>query len=830
MNQTIRSLVGAIWVAVAMSATAGAAEHDLKVLFQGGNVPSNVAKVLRALDGQDLLRFQYKEGKVGQVPAALIQDHLDLPTWPEAMNPLAAAWNHGLAPGEPLVEPRTILVPDLDLDSNTEVRRYERTEAGRWLLLKDKQQWGRSATEDTDDGTVSRLRLTNYTLAVPVDSEARLSRAVAALQPLRSEEIVLLHRPVQSAAEPLKFGVRFEGGLLDKDIHAVLTRFLDLGLIDTEKHLLRPGENPDEVYRARLGVPVSLRPMIVELNRSLADQGFRNLRADKTWLEYPDVRFREYEWELRLDRENADHRRHESDLRKSWDFWIKETRSAKTGAPASDSDRFVDLKLRGYELTLVAPNEQLLRQAQQELKKIERRNVVPLFPHSDPVPKYSTANTQSPQYWPPDQFFKHTELAYDIEASAGCYLRRCDPDRRLLDARDAESVSKVLVLDRFPVDVGHPDLSAGGPPQSEAGGKQQLRVHQATDHDHATHMAGLIGAQVNRFGVAGVNPKAEVLTLQWDLQDALMVDKIQRKMRFGRRSVTLFASSWQQVTSRDPVLKFLEESRPFWVVAAGQCKGSSSPALDCDDGGNGVDLENHSKRAPTNRAHLPNVLVVTACDDCYGPQASVPANFNRSRTHAHVAAPGNDVFSLLDDAHYGSMSGTSQAAALVAGVASAMIAMHDHYYEALFLKRRIQVTSTFQTLRDLPVASGAVDLTAALLSPVKHHWRREGSKTFEPFEDASWSIAVLDVVKDGRAVPLPVQQIMRLQRIENEWVIYYAERDDFENWGTVHRLGPVTIRGKPGIVLHKTRTVKPLDELSDVLLFDSWPAMEAASR
>jgi hypothetical protein len=176
------------------------------------------------------------------------------------------------------------------------------------------------------------------------------------------------------------------------------------------------------------------------------------------------------------------------------------------------------------------------------------------------------------------------------------------------------------------------------------------------------------------------------------------------------------------------------------------------------------------------------------------------------------------------------MSGTSQAAAIVAGVASAMASMYPAYYfESSALKRRIQVTSTAPVDPDLAVAAGIVNVCAARLDPERHFWLRKTGPLeragttcpeYKPFTARGWNTLTLDYRdREGFDGEIHARHVLRLQFTAAGWVIYAGNGDDRRN-AIVKRIGPVTFTGKPEIVgTDGVRT--PLSQLTDVIFRDA---------
>src|SRR6185295_15563589 len=97
---------------------------------------------------------------------------------------------------------------------------------------------------------------------------------------------------------------------------------------------------------------------------------------------------------------------------------------------------------------------------------------------------------------------------------------------------------------------------------------------------------------------------------------------------------------------------------------------------------------------------------------------------NYSPAFVHLAAPAEPIVSTANATSFTWAHGTSQAAAFVAGVASALVsAWPDHYKTAESVKERLQYTATpFPRLDDgKRIAAGVVNPKIAMLDPDKDY-------------------------------------------------------------------------------------------------------------
>ena len=182
---------------------------------------------------------------------------------------------------------------------------------------------------------------------------------------------------------------------------------------------------------------------------------------------------------------------------------------------------------------------------------------------------------------------------------------------------------------------------------------------------HGTHVAGTIGALVNGKGIVGVAPGAQIVSL-----------KVNNKDGFGSDSTTIEAINYAVSVINE---NNLDKSK---VVINLSLSGTYSSRLDdaiknaadqgikfaISAGNNGKDVDGYS---PASAGDHPNVFTVSAVDSNY----VMPfwSNWDRIDSDDDIddvdlAAPGVGVLSYYGDGQLTYLSGTSMAAAHVAGL------------------------------------------------------------------------------------------------------------------------------------------------------------------
>lgn len=216
-------------------------------------------------------------------------------------------------------------------------------------------------------------------------------------------------------------------------------------------------------------------------------------------------------------------------------------------------------------------------------------------------------------------------------------------------APEAWSISKgrgvkVAVLDSG-IDLSHPDLRV-------VGGVNQVEGARSYDDDrgHGTHVAGIIAALDNRYGVVGAGPSIELYAvkvldkrgrgwwsdifagLDWCVDNGMQV----ANMSFGS---TQYDQTYEEVVYR---------SYKAGVVLVASA-GNNGPSPD-------------SVQYP---ARYPGVMAVSALDS-----SDRIASWSSIGSQIDLIAPGVDVLSTYTGPKYTTLSGTSMAAPHVSGVAA----------------------------------------------------------------------------------------------------------------------------------------------------------------
>jgi subtilisin family serine protease len=167
---------------------------------------------------------------------------------------------------------------------------------------------------------------------------------------------------------------------------------------------------------------------------------------------------------------------------------------------------------------------------------------------------------------------------------------------------------------------------------------------------HGTHVAGIIAAKNNSFGVVGVAAGATVISLRvFDATNSgdasLVIDALDYVAEHGKAgdviNLSLGSDAFQAL---DDAVKRTAAKGIFISIAAGN------------------DAEDCIWSSPA-RVNAPNVYTISAADSL-----NKMASFSNFGTPVDFAAPGKQILSTYKGGQYAWLSGTSMAAPHVAGI------------------------------------------------------------------------------------------------------------------------------------------------------------------
>ncbi|MGE3974749.1 MAG: S8 family peptidase [Bdellovibrionales bacterium] len=180
--------------------------------------------------------------------------------------------------------------------------------------------------------------------------------------------------------------------------------------------------------------------------------------------------------------------------------------------------------------------------------------------------------------------------------------------------------------------------------------------------NHGTHVSGIIGAQVNNAeGILGQSPNVLIMPLRFikSIGTGSTSDAIRAIDYAIEKKADIINASWGGSNYSKALFEAVERSRKagiLFVTAAGN---------------NGQNLETKSWYP----ALYPSDNILSVAASAKDDQLTSFSNYGRSKVD--VAAPGLNIFSTYNQSSYGSMSGTSMASPLVAGLAAHVKSVND---------------------------------------------------------------------------------------------------------------------------------------------------------
>ena len=253
------------------------------------------------------------------------------------------------------------------------------------------------------------------------------------------------------------------------------------------------------------------------------------------------------------------------------------------------------------------------------------------------------------------------------------------------------------------LDVDYQSLTPG----KFIGSVSKTEAERVEDHDHALHVAGIIGARRNTredpIGIDGVNPFARLLaqryetSMHWSLEAVLASAEVPRVVNLSIGCAWYLdgvnpnesSDAQQQLRKQARAIVNLLESHeglgkrvPLIVAAAGNDSDRASL-------GQAVVEARWGSAVTTAALELgtPGILVVEAVGRAAGGQHERAPFSNRG---GHVSAPGVQVFSAVSNPDipgepswkFKSLDGTSMAAPFVSGLASFLLSVEPRLTNA----------------------------------------------------------------------------------------------------------------------------------------------------
>lgn len=165
--------------------------------------------------------------------------------------------------------------------------------------------------------------------------------------------------------------------------------------------------------------------------------------------------------------------------------------------------------------------------------------------------------------------------------------------------------------------------------------------------EHATHVAGIIAASFNKYGIAGIAPDVKIMPINVFQGNEASVETVIRAIYYAVAhhadiiNMSLGDDSYSYLL--ESATKYAKSKGVVLVAAAG----------------------NSSTYLPMYPAASEGVLGVSATD-----RNDKIAGFSNYGNYIDLAAPGVDIYSSIAESTYASFNGTSMAAPMISGVAA----------------------------------------------------------------------------------------------------------------------------------------------------------------
>ncbi len=224
------------------------------------------------------------------------------------------------------------------------------------------------------------------------------------------------------------------------------------------------------------------------------------------------------------------------------------------------------------------------------------------------------------------------------------------------------------------------------------------------EHGHGTHVAGIIGAALNRgAGVSGVVHKVSIMAVKYYSEKASGAQNLRNSIRalsyaidHGANIINYSGGGPEFSMDEYVALKRAREKGVLLVAAAGNEKSDGDAA------------DNYYYPCAYR---LDNIICVAATT----VQNKLLPSSNWGKNSVDVAAPGENILSTVPGGKYAYMSGTSQATAFVTGVAH-LLKSRRRDLTPQEMKRLIRLAvDPIPAIADKVAAGGKINAHTALM-------------------------------------------------------------------------------------------------------------------
>ena len=228
-------------------------------------------------------------------------------------------------------------------------------------------------------------------------------------------------------------------------------------------------------------------------------------------------------------------------------------------------------------------------------------------------------------------------------------------------------------------------------------------------HGHGTHVSGIIGAtQNNGLGVAGIADKVKLMGIRTvpGRGDEKDVDVIEAFIYAAKQGAKIINCSFGKNHNEggkavQEAIDFIGKEYGVLVVAA---SGNSRRDIDS---------------RPVYPASFNNENLLVVASTSKGNYLSYFSNYGARGVD--LAAPGSSIFSTYPGNRYASLSGTSMASPVVAGIAGEVLSRHSFLNVQDLKEALLSSVHEIESFKGKLVSSGRIDLEQALLKVESSH-------------------------------------------------------------------------------------------------------------
>ncbi len=265
------------------------------------------------------------------------------------------------------------------------------------------------------------------------------------------------------------------------------------------------------------------------------------------------------------------------------------------------------------------------------------------------------------------------------------------------------------------------------------------------DHGHGSHCSGTIGAKGNNgVGITGINWNIKIMAVKIFSSGGTggPLDSVLEAIRYATKmGARISNNSWG--------------GGPYSELLEGTIRDAGTKGLLFVAAAGNDHTDNDSKPKYPASYNLPNIISVAAVNNM-GNRASFS---NYGRKTVHVAAPGEDIYSIYPGSDattgYGLMSGTSMATPHVTGIAALLLSNEPNLTPEEIRARLIATSTPVTGLNRVSVSKGIVNAYNALTNfkappdlndPTNWELNKElNISTEHPYQDNSvktWEVEV----------------------------------------------------------------------------------------